>query len=89
MIDSTYLTYTELKRSIEYNASKHYRLFAEKELDKLKKLITNKFRPQLEELESEIERKGVEYIKATYPELLEIIDNLDEIKQEVTVWMNK
>lgn len=89
MIDSTYLTYTELKRSIEYNASKHYRLFAEKELDKLKKLITNKFRPQLEELESEIERKGVEYIKATYPELLEIIENLDEIKQEVTVWMNK
>ena len=89
MIDVTYMnfqtlqdTYTEAKESGHSKA-------AQKELHKLKEVIRRRLEPEMKELAKEIERKGTDDILIQYPTLSDIIQNKDDIKEEMKLWLMK
>lgn len=62
---------------------------AQKELNKLKDHLRRRLIPELEELEKEISRKGIDTIIEDHPSLENIIMGIESIKDEVSVCMNK
>lgn len=88
MIPLSYKQYLDLIKTHEYNWESGFHRQAEKELHKLKYIITHKLLPELEDLEKQIEIKGTNNILARYPELKNIIDNRNNIIKEAKAWMN-
>jgi hypothetical protein len=89
MIDVTYMnfqtlqdTYTEAKESGHSKA-------AQKELHKLKEVIRRRLEPEMKALENEIKRKGTDDILIQYPTLSDIVQNKDDIKEEMKLWLMK
>lgn len=88
MADITYNDCKTLIKIIEYNQAEGYLRQANKELGKLQSAIKNALKPEIEQLEDEIKKKGVDWIKKNHKNLIPIIDKLDEINKEIDQWMN-
>ena len=72
--------------SVEYNVKNCYMQEAEKELYKAQFICKTLLKPELNELKDLMNRKGSEYVIEKHPEMKPIIDDIENIESEVTVW---
>ena len=42
----------------------------------------------MDELENQIKKHGAVYVSQTYPDLIEVIENFNTIKEEAQKWVN-
>lgn len=89
MIDVSYLNFKTLQDTYHTMKNNGNARAAQKELNKLKDLLRRRLIPELEELEKELDRKGFETVIDQHPSLVEIIENKDDIRKEIDIWMNK
>lgn len=89
MADITYNECRNLIKVIEYNKASGYLRQANKELNKLQSAIDKSLKPEIEQLEDTITKKGVDWVKEKHENLIPIIDKLDEIKKEMDEWIKK
>lgn len=73
--------------SVEYNVKNCYMREAEKELYKAQFICKTLLQPELNELKDLMNRKGSEYVIEKHPEMKPIIDDIENIESEVTVWV--
>ena len=76
----------EWKEIVFYNIREGHIVYAEKELFKLQKMLSNKLMPEIEELKRILELKGKDYVTNKHPNLLTIINNLENIEKEARQW---
>ena len=62
---------------------------SQKELNKIKDLIRRRLIPELDELDKEIDKKGMKTIIDKYPSLIDVIENKEDIREEINIWMKK
>ena len=89
--DLTYY-YNEFKRSItlvEKNKQNGHINAAQKELHVMQRKLEDYVIPEIRELERTIKEKGKQFIIEQHPELNEILNNLNKIKEEVKKWETK
>lgn len=87
MADASYADFKTLQETYKAAQEHGHTREAEKELYKLRDLCGKTLIPELDELQHEIDLKGVAHIIEKYPGLLPIIENMDEIRGEVRTWM--
>ncbi len=86
MADVSYRQTLELVETIHINKSRGHLRQAQKEINMLNTIITNKLLPELNELKVMIIKKGVLPVLEEHPDLRDIIENLDTIYEEVNTW---
>lgn len=89
MADISYNEYLNHKKIIEYNKSNGFVKATQKEINKIKYVIENSLKPELDELRKEIDRNGSDTIKSKYPQLSYVVDNFDDIYKEMSKWLMK
>lgn len=89
MVDVSYLDFKTLQETYTTMKENNHIRAAQKELNKLKDLCRKRLIPELDELDNELQRKGETFIVEKYPTLRDIIKNKEDIRKEVTLWMNK
>ncbi|EJT5930518.1 tyrosine-type recombinase/integrase [Clostridium perfringens] len=89
MIDISYLNFKTLQDTYNSSKSKGNTRASQKELNKLKDLLRRRLIPELDELEKEINIKGIDAIIEQHPSLVDIIENKEDIRKEIEVWMKK
>lgn len=89
MIDVSYLNFKTLQETYQTMESNGNVKAAQKELNKLKDLLRRRLIPELDELEKELEQKGFNLILEQHPSLLNFIENKDDIRKEINLWMKK
>lgn len=82
----TYQKFKEIIKAVSYNQDNNYIQQAEKEMKKLKVVIQNELKPEIEDLVLQISKQSAESIIERHPNTKYIIDNLEQIKQEMAVW---
>lgn len=87
MADVSYDKCKKLFKSMKYNQDNDFRKQASHERNKLINVAKNSLLPELEQLKEEIDKKGSRYIKENYPQITQIIDNLDGTFKEVEEWI--
>ena len=87
MVDASYADFKTLQETYKAALKHGHNREAEKELYKLYDLCKKTLTPELDELQQEIDRKGVRHIIEHYPSLLPIIEDMDNIREEVCTWM--
>lgn len=86
MIDISYRKAKELEESINLNIERGHTKQAQKELNMLKTIATQQLTPEIEELKKTIEKRGLSQVYMDHPEVQPIVENLDSIEKEITVW---
>lgn len=86
MVDVSYRQIKELTETIKMNKSRGHIKQTQKEWNMLNTILDKKFVPELDELKNMIIKKGVLSILEEYPDLQDIIENMDTIYQEVEQW---
>lgn len=76
----------ELVASIELNKTRNHQKQAQNEINMLSTIIRKRVMPELQELERMISIKGTDSIIESYPDLEEIVLNLNQINAEVNAW---
>lgn len=89
MVDISYKTFCDLKRTINYNIENKFIAQANMELNKLKRIINEALLPELKELKNEIEQKGIEKIISNNINIKPIVENLELIFEEIEEWKMK
>ena len=87
--DASYADFRTLQATYAATKERHHTRAAEKELHKLHDLCSKILVPELDELDKEIAKKGVQHIMDNYPTLIPIIENNADIRKEVSAWMSK
>ena len=87
MADISYNKCKNLEKTFSYNKENGFVKQAQREKNKLVYVAKNSLHPELEQLKSQISKKGSEWIKEKYPNLISIIDNLELIERDVKLWM--
>lgn len=87
MADASYADFKTLQETYKSAREHGHTREAEKELYKLRDLCRKTLTPELDELQREIDRKGVKHIIEHYPSLLPIVEDMDSIREEVRIWM--
>ena len=87
MADASYADFKTLQETYMSAQEHGHTREAEKELYKLHDLCGKTLIPELDELQHEIDRKGVKHIIEHYPSLLPIVEDMDSIREEVRTWM--
>lgn len=87
MADASYADFKTLQETYKAAREHGHMREAEKELYKLHDLCGKTLTPELDELQREIDRKGVKHIIDHYPGLLPIVEDMDRIREEVRTWM--
>jgi len=87
MVDLTFHDFYKLRQTYELNLKNGNSHAAQKELYKIISLCKQRLLPELEELNKEIERKGIVRIINKYPNLIDIIENRESIESEAMIWM--
>jgi integrase len=89
-IDVDYRKLKELEFAIEDNKRRGHKAMLTKNYNSLSKVIHEKILPELEDLEAQIAKHGLEAIVEEYsedcPDLRDIIENVDTIYVEVEKW---
>lgn len=81
--------FEQQKKAIEANIKGNFKNAAQKELYKMQRILEDRIVPELEELENQISRQGIDKILNNHPDLKDIISNLNSIKIEVEKWQSK
>ena len=87
MADASYADFKTLQETYKAAMEHGHTREAEKELYKLRDLCGKTLTPELDELQHEIDRKGVKHIIEHYPSLLPIVEDMNSIREEVRTWM--
>ncbi len=87
MADVSYADFKTLQETYKAAKEHGHTREAEKELYKLRDLCGKTLIPELDELQHEIDHKGVKHIIEHYPSLLSIVEKMDNIKEEISTWM--
>ena len=87
--DASYQAFTKMQEVYLEDLKMGKEIAANKELKAIKKFLTRRLIVEIEQLEVEIEAKGIETIVKERPNLKNTIDNLITIKKEIEQWMNK
>lgn len=90
----TYQRFEEKSKIVDYNESlmlkdSRYEREYTKELKAITLFITKKVLVELDEVKQQLENKGEDYIKALYPGLGDIIDNLTVVEERILLWKKK
>jgi integrase len=89
MADVSYRQVRECEETFLYNKENGFKKAAQKELNKLQRRVKEKLIPELDELKKVIERKGVNAVLEEYPDLFEVIENMDKIyNKEIKKWQS-
>lgn len=86
MSNISYRQCLELKETITLNITRKHLKQAQKEINMLNTVLSNKLLPELEELSDMLSKKGHSYIITTYPDLEYIVNNLEDIYKEIEQW---
>lgn len=86
MADVSYRQTKELAETIAINQERGLLRQVQKELNMLNTILHHKLLPELNELKNVINEKGTSAILKEYPDLKNIIENLDQIDKEVLTW---
>ena len=89
MIDVSYLNFKTLQETYTSCKKKGNIRASQKELNKIKDLIRRRLIPELDELDKEIDKKGMKTIIDKYPSLIDVIENKEDIREEINIWMKK
>lgn len=84
-----YNIFSMQKKTVSANLKNGFKNAAQKELYKTQRIIEDRIVPELEELENQIVKQGIEKILSNHPNLKDIISNLENIKKEVEEWQIK
>lgn len=85
--DITYRRFKDLESTIKYNYENGFKREASMEEKKMKRLVASRLSKEIEETEYEIKRQGIDKILKNHPELYYIVNNIDNIKKEVNLWI--
>lgn len=88
MADFSYQMAKNCEESFLYNKDNGFLKQSQKELHKLKRTVKDRLIPELDELKVVIERKGFDLIIKDYPNLINIMLNLDDIYKEAEKWLD-
>lgn len=88
-IDMTYQNFKNLQDTFQANLNNHFEKAAQKELSKIKDLINRRLDIEIIELEKEIEKRGIDNVLDQYPTLIDVVSNLNNIREEIEVWRTK
>lgn len=86
MIPNTYKHAVNQAKIVQYNLKNDFKKEAQTELLKLKNTLNDLLEPEIEELEEQLLTKGLNQTLQSYPDLMDIINDLDAIKGEVEKW---
>ena len=86
MANISYRQVCELAETIAINKQRGLLRQVQKEEHMLKHIAKTKLIPELDELKNVLDKKGYEAIVMEYPDLKDIIENLDEIYKEALSW---
>lgn len=89
MLDVSYVDFKTLQATYLAATDSGHSKAAQKELNKLKEVIRRRLDPEIVELEKEIARKGQDDILMQYPSLIDVIQNINFIKEEMKLWLAK
>lgn len=74
---------------VDVNIERGHTKSARNELRKAQNVIRDALMPEIESLEQQLGTHGRDGVIARFPDLEELIDNLDEVKEEVTEWLTR
>ena len=86
MADISYKAFSDVLVALRYNEEHGYKKAVQKERNKLDYIVKNSLLPEITELDQEIEHSGADDIIAKYPQLKEIVENIDTIHEEIEQW---
>ena len=85
-VDVSYTKAKELHDLIQINIAQGHTKQAQKHKNMLKTIIESRLLPELEQLKARIEQDGVDTILEEYPQLTEILINLEKTEKEIQLW---
>lgn len=86
MADISYRQCKELGETIAINRTNGFMRQVQKEENMRQGIAQRKLLPELAELRKVVEKKGAEAVMMEYPDLVPIIEHLEEIEQEAKQW---
>lgn len=84
--DITYKRFKDKLNVIEYNIKNNFIAEANMETNKLKRITRNYLKYEIEELDREIKKQGIEAILSKHPKLEYVAHNLSNIMEEIYPW---
>ena len=89
MADLTFSRFAACKDAYYANLQRGLKNAAHKELINAQDIINRSLSPQIFQLEKELDRHGKDAILKKYPQLTDIVNNIETIKQEMRIWKMK
>lgn len=89
MLDVSYASFIALVQSYKANLDGGHINAAQHELKKMQNHIKMRLDPEIKQLENVLKNKGYDAVINEHPQLVDIIHNLDKIKEEIVEWKNK
>ena len=89
MLDLSYASFKALTQSYYANVEGNHINAAQHELKRIHAQIKMRLEPEIEQLEKEVQLKGKTFIISEHPQLDNIINNIDSIKEEIKQWKKK
>lgn len=86
MANVSYRQSKELVENIELSKKRNHMRQAEKECNMLNTIVSKKLLPELDELISVVNEKGKKYVVSNYEDLKNIVENIDDIYTEASLW---
>jgi len=86
MVNLSYRQAKELEETININYKRGLLRQVQKELNMLKHIIKNKLKPEMDELKNVLDEKGTITVIQKYPDLIDIIENMEDIYKEMDKW---
>lgn len=88
-LPSSYASFKTMRESYRTNLENGYNRAAQKERNKIRNLLRGRLIPELDELDREISLRGADAILAERPELIDIINGKEAIREEIRPWMTE
>ena len=85
--DVTYRQIKELRETIGINQKRGLVKQVQKEKGMLQSIIQRRFIPELDELKKVVNKKGIIPVLEDFPELQYLIENMDSVYEEVSLWL--
>lgn len=89
MADITYSRLKACEDAYYANLQRGLKNAAHKELNSAQDIINRTLSPQIFQLQKELDRQGKDAILTKYPQLTDIVNNIESIKQEMKIWKAK
>lgn len=86
-VHHSYHAYELMKMAVEHNKNSGFQKGYSRESMEIRYFIEKTLLPQLDLLVEEIESRGEEVVQTEYPEIKDIVDNIETIYTEVTSWL--